>query len=290
MLPQAAAARRIAAVTSRAPLRPSSGSGSASTPTGSPIRTASLGLLAGGRGGGACRFAANFVGLFALPLRTGLVAGFGFAAGCGAGRIVREGVTAATTGRGRIDGVAAAGEESGVGDEAVLGATCVVVAIVGAEATTSGASGVGIAWADSAALFGASREVGADGFDAADVVNPPGGSSGAGIGVPPAARLVAGHASAAMQTPTTTESRVSRRDDVHVGTTTSLPFGVSRYVGRRTRVNTLEQSGRRVSGGRSASVHQRFFFGIPPWIAWDHAPPRWSSHEPCPATCRESEP
>ena len=96
--------------------------------------------------------------------------------------------------------------------------TCFVVAIVGADATTSGASGVGIAWADSADRFGASRERGAEGFDAADAVNPPGGSSGAGIGVPPAATLVAGHASAAMQTPTTTESRVSRRDDVHVGT------------------------------------------------------------------------
>ena len=69
------------------------------------------------------------------------------------------------------------------------------------------------------------------------------------------------------------------------------PFRASPYVGGHLRVNGHAGA---AAGCPAAAPHvttQRFcFFFIPPWIARLHAPPRWSSHEPWPATCRESEP
>ncbi len=191
-----------------------------------------------------------------------------------------------------VDVVGAACEVSGAGAAGAALVTGRFGAVAAPEDETAGASGVGTACADSDARF-TGRDAGAVaafvGFEVEDVANPPGGSSGAGIGVPPAAKPTAGQANATMQTPAATESRLSRRDDVHLDTT-SPPF---RSLTVRRLTHTCQYAAR-VAAGRPAatraSVHYRFFFGIPPWIARVHAPPRWSSHEPWPATCVASEP
>jgi hypothetical protein len=233
VLPPAAAASSSAAVTSNAPRGPPPESRAARTPIGSPSRAASRGLGAAGAGALACFVAATFAAAcFAFAFRAG--AGFAFGSGFGAARGMRGGVTAVVTGR-DAEVVLAAREVSGAGAAGAVLVTGRFGVVATVEAATAGASGVGTACADSDARF-AGRDAGAaaaftfDGFEVEDVAKPPGGSSGAGIGVPPAAQPTAGHANATMQTPAATESRLSRRDDVHLDTHVP-PFGASRYVG-----------------------------------------------------------
>jgi hypothetical protein len=189
-------------------------------------------------------------------LRTGV--GVRFSTGFGAARGADAGVTDVLRDDrdteavvGRADGELVCCEVAGAGEGEAARATGRADVVVADEATTGG-SGVGTARADSDERC-AGRDAGAvapvfDGFEADDVANPPGGASGAGIGVPPAAQLVAGQRNATMQTPAASESRQSRRDDVQLDTT-SLPFGASRYVGRRTCVN-----GAGVAAGRPAAT------------------------------------
>jgi hypothetical protein len=240
------------------------------------MRTESRGV---GRAGVATCFGRTRVlAMCAFVLR--VVAGFGLGFGTtrcrspafGGAEAARAGAVDVATGRGvgagRGVGVAVTARwTSGDGTDAeALG---LAAAATGVEATT-GASGVGTAAA------------GLDGFD--DVVaDGVGGSSGAGIGVPPAAQPAAGQAKKTRQAPTATDSRLSRRDDVHLDTTSPLsePHGTS--VDARVSIRA------RVAADGSAATllarTQRFLcFGIPPWIACDHAPPRWSSHAPWPAT------
>ena len=234
------------------------------------MRTASRGV---GRAGVATCFGRTRVlAVCAFVFR--VVAGFGAgfvttrcrSAALGGPEAARAGAVDVATGRG-VGVAVTARWTSGDGTEAeALG---LAAAATGAEETT-GASGVGTAAA------------GLDGFE--DVVaDGVGGSSGAGIGVPPAARPAAGQANATTQAPTATDSRPSRRDDVHLDTTSPLsePHGTS--VDARVSIRA-----RVAADGAAATLlarTQRFLcFGIPPWIACDHAPPRWSSHAPWPAT------
>ncbi|HET7515469.1 MAG TPA: hypothetical protein VFJ60_11765 [Gaiella sp.] len=208
-----------------------------------------------------------------------LVAGFGLGFGTtrrrsaafGGAVAARAGVDVATgrgVGAGRGVGVAVTARWTS-GDGADADALGLAAAATGAEATT-GASGVGTA----AAGLDGFEDVGADGV---------GGSSGAGIGVPPAAQPVAGQASATRQAPNATDSRLSRRDDGRLNTTSPLSESHGTSVDARVSIRA------RVAADGSAATllarTQRFLcFGIPPWIACDHAPPRWSSHAPWPAT------
>jgi hypothetical protein len=162
-----------------------------------------------------------------VAFRAGTGLGFGFAlcfaVAFGGAYAARAGGVDVTTGRGAgvdVD-VAVARWTSGDGAEATL--LCFGATATGAEATT-GASGVGTA---------AAARDGCDWFDGFDcfedvVAAEAGGSSGVGIGVPPAAKAAAGQASATTQAPTATESRLSRRD-VHLETTSPLsePHGTS---------------------------------------------------------------
>ncbi|HET6600320.1 MAG TPA: hypothetical protein VFG57_00040, partial [Gaiella sp.] len=116
---------------------------------------------------------------------------------------------------------------------AVLTTICGFVATGAADEPTTGASGVGAAGAGFEDSVGFGDVVAFED----DVANPPGGSSGAGMGVPPAPQPASGQANATRQAPTASESRPSRRDDVHLDTYVP-PFEASRYVGRHTRVNT----------------------------------------------------
>jgi len=231
VVPPAATASRSAAATSNTARGASPSPRAASTAAGRPNRTASRGVVAGEAI--ACLVAAC-VG-FGFAFRAGT--GRGFALGFGAAGVVRDGVVDVETGRGvgaGLDGRVAAG--AGV---AVLTTARGFVGTGAADEPTTGASGVGTAragfedWVDFEDLVAVEDAV----------ANPPGGSSGAGIGVPPAAHAAAGQANAARQAHTASKSRLSRRDDVHLDTYVP-PFGASRYVGRRTRVNTGE-GGRR---------------------------------------------
>jgi hypothetical protein len=98
-----------------------------------------------------------------------------------------------------------------------------------ADVPETGASGVGTAWADSAIRFA---------FGAGVVTVPPegstvaaryvaGGSSGPGMGVPPAAEPVAGQASTTRHAPVPSAPPLRRRDVVHADIP-SLPFGPHR--------------------------------------------------------------
>jgi len=181
----------------------------------------------------ACALAACFG--FAFAFRVG--AGFGFALGFGAARLVRDGVVDVTTGCGAgLDGRETAGD--GV---AVLTTTRGFVATGAADEPTTGASGLGTV---AAGFAGCDGFVDFDDFDD-DVANAPGGSSGAGIGVPPAAQPAAGQANAARQAPTASESRLSRRDDVHLDTTS--PLSESHGTSVDARVSTRA---RVAAGGR----------------------------------------
>ena len=187
------------------------------------------------------------------------------------------------------DADAALGEGSGAGTAAcfAVGAFAVVL-----DAAEIGASGVGTLGAGSAtrfALGALGAVVGAEVLTV-EVWYAGGGSSGAGIGVPPAAQPFAAHARAARQAPVPSTPPLSRRDDVHMDIP-SLPFEPHR-TSEGIFVSTVTRGA--AAGCPAAAPHvttQRFcFFFLPPWIARLHAPPRWSSHEPWPDTCRESEP
>lgn len=183
----------------------------ARTAAGRPRRTASRGVTAVAGVVAACVGVA-FGFAFVLAFRTG--AGLGFALGFGAARVVRDGVVDVATGRGAgggLDGRETAGDGVAV---AVLTTTGGFVATVVAEELTTGASGVGTARAGFEDVVGFADVV----AFGDDVANPPGGSSGAGIGVPPAPQPAAGKAHATRQAPTASESRPSRRDDVHLDT------------------------------------------------------------------------
>ena len=183
----------------------------------------------------ACVLAACFG--FAFAFRVG--AGFGFALGFGAARLVRDGVVDVTTGCGAgLDGRETAGDGVAV---AVLTTTRGFVATGAADEPTTGASGLGTV---AAGFAGCDGFVDFDDFDD-DVANAPGGSSGAGIGVPPAAQPAAGQANATRQAPTASESRLSRRDDVHLDTTS--PLSESHGTSVDARVSTRA---RVAAGGR----------------------------------------
>jgi len=183
---------------------------------GRPNRTASRGVAEAEAEAEAeavgCFVAACFC--FAFAFRAG--AGFGFALGFGAARVVRDGVVDVTTGRGA--GAWLVCRETAGDGVAVAALTTTRGFVAGAaDEPTTGASGVG-----TVAFVGEGASVVAfDDFED-DVANPPGGSSGAGIGVPPAAQPAAGQANATRQAPTASESRLSRRDDVHLDTTSPL--------------------------------------------------------------------
>ena len=187
------------------------------------------------------------------------------------------------------DADAALGEGSGAGTAACFAVGTFAVVLDAAEI---GASGVGTLGAGSAtrfALGALGAVVGAEVLTV-EVWYAGGGSSGAGIGVPPAAQPFAAHARAARQAPMPSTPPLSRRDDVHMDIP-SLPFEPHR-TSEGIFVSTVTRGA--AAGCPAAAPHvttQRFcFFFLPPWIARLHAPPRWSSHEPWPDTCRESEP
>jgi hypothetical protein len=175
---------------------------------------------------------------FAFAFRVG--AGFGFALGFGAARLGRDGVVDVVTGRVvgvGLDGRATTGEGVAV---ALLTTARGFVATGAADEPTTGASGVG-----TVAFVGeGAGVVPCEGFDDF-VANAPGGSSGAGIGVPPAAQPAAGQANAARQAPTASESRLGRRDDVHLDTTS--PLSESHGTSVDARVSTRA---RVAAGGR----------------------------------------
>ena len=177
---------------------------------------------------------------FAFAFRVG--AGFGFALGFGAARVVRDGVVDVTTGcvaGAGLDGRETAGDGVAV---AVLTTTRGFVATGAADEPTTGASGRRHRRRRAATAATASCDF--DDFDD-DVANAPGGSSGAGIGVPPAAQPAAGQANATRQAPTASESRLSRRDDVHLDTTS--PLSESHGTSVDARVSTRA---RVAAGGR----------------------------------------
>jgi hypothetical protein len=218
-------------VTSNAPLGPPpSESRATRTPIGSPSRTTSRGRGRAGAGVAPARLVVFAAACFAFTFRGAVACDFGV--WLGAARTFRDGVTVVVTGR-DVEVALGACEVSAAGAACPTPATGRFGAGAAVEDATTGASGVGTARADSDARF-AGRDAGAagafDGVEVEDVANPPGGSSGAGIGVPPAAQPAAGQPNATTQTHAATESRLSRRDDVHLDTT-SLPFGDSRYVG-----------------------------------------------------------
>ena len=270
-------------------MSPSAGVRGASAPIGSPSRTTSR-----GRGipvGGAAGFAFATVGFgFGFSL------GFGFAVRAGVvGRTARvaplpTGAEACDVGALRVDD---ADEVPGAASGAGIAAGFVTVdpdAVVADDVT--GASGVGTGCADSAARFvlGAERVVVALDVSTVETLAGSGGSSGVGIGVPPAAHPLSGHASATRKAPVPSAPPFSRRDDVHPDIT-SLPVRAHRTSEDVPLSTGVRGAGRRSRRPAPYVLTQRFFLCfIPPWIAWTHAPPRWSSHEPWPATCRESEP
>ena len=199
---------------------------------GRPNRIASRGVAA------AEAFACVAAGCFGFAFAFRVGAGFGFALGFGAARLGREGVVDVTTGCGAgLDGRATAGEGVAV---ALLTTARGFVATGAADEPTTGASGVG-----TVAFVGeGAGVVPCEGFDDF-VANAPGGSSGAGIGVPPAAQPAAGQANAARQAPTASESRLGRRDDVHLDTTS--PLSESHGTSVDARVSTRA---RVAAGGR----------------------------------------
>ena len=213
VLPPAATASRSAAATSNAARGAPPESRADRTAAGRPNRTASRGVAATGAGG--CFVAACFGVAFAF--RAGAGFRFGVTIGFDTARVVLDGdvdvevVTGRVAGAG-LDARATAGEGVAV---ALLTTTSGFVAAAGAP--TTGASGVGTV----AFVSEGAGVAGCDVFDD-DLANPPGGSSGAGIGVPPAAQPAAGQANATKQAPTASESRLSRRDDVHLDTTSPL--------------------------------------------------------------------
>ena len=235
-LPPAAAARRSAAATSSPPFIPSSpGAWGARAPTGRPSRTASRGRAAG-------RVTAFFtVVTTVFRCAFGLCLGFGFGAARGevnveraAGLVARTVLPALARGEVEVllvdDADAAPGEGSGAGS-----ATCFAGGAFDAvaDAAVIGASGAGTACAASATTRFALGDVGVVVLPAVLTVDARyvgGGSSGAGIGVPPAAQPFPGQANATRQNPAPTTPPLSRRDDVHVGTT-SLPFEPHRTSG-----------------------------------------------------------
>jgi hypothetical protein len=152
----------------------------------------------------------------------GFAVDVGFAVDLGGVEEVRDEVLGVVTGRGAGVGVAAGGG---------VAATTRRFGAAGAVEATTGASGVGTARVDFTGADDCDRLEGFEAFeDFVDVVaNPPGGSSGAGIGVPPAAHPAAGQTNATRQAPIATGSRLSRRDDVHPDTTSPLsePPGTS---------------------------------------------------------------
>jgi hypothetical protein len=143
--------------------------------------------------------------------------GFGFGAGIAAARDVVVVVGAVTLGAIRVTGAAMTRGAVRRTTSGAGAATLRVTAVRGAA--TSGASGVGTGTADSAVRL----------VDVAAVCEPPervvfvldgvtvaGGSSGPGIGVPPAAKVAAGVTSATAHTPTAIDCRLRRREDVRV--------------------------------------------------------------------------
>ena len=183
------------------------------TAAGRPNRTGSRGVAAANAVG--C-FVATCFG-FAFAFRVGAGLGFGVTIGFATARAVRDGVVDVVTGR--VAGAGLVGRASAGDGVAVALVTTIrgFVATGAADEPTTGASGVGtVALVGEGA--GVVRFVGVED----DVANPPGGSSGAGIGVPPAAQPGAGQANATRQAPNASESRLSRRDDVHLDTTSPL--------------------------------------------------------------------
>jgi hypothetical protein len=171
---------------------------------------------------------------------------FGFALGVAGARAVRSvtgGAARDVTGVLGTTGVeCVACATSGTGADVPL--------VTGARATrtgtaASGASGLGTGTVDSTVGF-VDRDTtfagdttfarvgaavaGAASTDCVVSTAGPGGSSGPGIGIPPAASAAAGDASASAPATARIDLRLSRRDDVHAGTP-SLPFESSRYVG-----------------------------------------------------------
>jgi len=236
VLPPAATASRSAAATSNAARGAPPESRAERTAAGRPNRIASRGVAAAEAVG--C-FVAACVG-FAFAFRVGAGFRLGVTIGFATERVVRDGVVDVVTGRGvgvGLDRRATAGEGVAV---ALLMTTRGFVATGAADEPTTGASGVG-----TVAFVGeGAGVVPCEGFDDF-VANAPGGSSGAGIGVPPAAQPAAGQANAARQAPTASESRLGRRDDVHLDTTS--PLSESHGTSVDARVSTRA---RVAAGGR----------------------------------------
>ena len=236
VLPPAATASRSAAATSNAARGAPPESRAERTAAGRPNRTASRGVAAAEAVG--CVVAACFG--FAFAFRVGAGFGFGVTLGFDTARAVRDGVVDVVTGRvagAGLDGRATVGEGVAV---ALLTTTRGFVATGAADEPTTGASGVG-----TVAFVGeAAGVVRCDGFED-DVANPPGGSSGAGIGVPPAAQPAAGQANATRQAPTASESRASRRDDVHLDTTSPLSESHGTSVDARVSIRARVAAGGR---------------------------------------------
>ena len=153
---------------------------------------------------------------------------------------VRDGVVDVVTGR--VAGAGLVGRASAGDGVAVALLTTIrgFVATGAADEPTTGASGVGtVALVAEGAGF-----VRFDGVED-DVANPPGGSSGAGIGVPPAAQPAAGQANATRQAPNASESRLSRRDDVHLDTTSPLSESHGTSVDARVSIRARVAAGGR---------------------------------------------
>ena len=207
------------------------------TAAGRPNRTGSRGVAAANAVG--C-FVATCFG-FAFAFRVGAGLGFGVTIGFATARAVRDGVVDVMTGRvagAGLDGRASAGDGVAV---ALLTTIRGFVATGAADEPTTGASGVGTV---ALVARGSAASCDFDDFDD-DVANPPGGSSGAGIGVPPAAQPAAGQANATRQAPTASESRLSRRDDVHLDTTSPLSESHGTSVDARVSIRARVAAGGR---------------------------------------------
>ena len=189
-----------------------------------------------------CWGAACFGLGFAFAFRVGAGFRFGVAIGFDTARAVRDDVVDVVTGRvdgAELDGRVTAGDGVAV---AALTSTRGFVATGFEDEATTGASGVGTIAAevaDFADFAGCCVDLD-DG-----VANPPGGSSGAGIGVPPAAQPAAGQANATRQAPTASESRPSRRDDVHLDTTSPLSESHGTSVDARVSIRARVAAGGR---------------------------------------------
>ena len=175
---------------------------------------------------------------FAFGFRVGAGFRVGVTIGFDTERAVRDEVVDVLTGRVAgvgLDRRVTAGAGVAV---AALTATRGFVATGAEDEATTGASGVGTVAADFADFAGCV------GFDD-DVANPPGGSSGAGIGVPPAAQPAAGQANATRQEPNASESRLGRRDDVHLDTTSPLSESHGTSVDARVSIRARVAAGGR---------------------------------------------